>query len=511
MDRRAEGSAGVTSEKGTRGSVRAVPALAVILVVLAACTSEAPTPTPTATPVPATLTPTPTPTPTPTAVPTGTPSPTAVVPTSTPTSTSTPTITPTPVFDPGPVILPTVAIPTPTITPVPAHPQQELLDTVGRRTSMVRNLFAQREIDREFITRDELTVRFAELFEEDREDILIDGILYEAMGVVDPDTDFYDLLLDVYSEAVLGFYDSDEEKLYVVKDTPEFSPNDLLTYSHEFTHGLQQQYFNIRETRERLEHNHDQSAAFRALIEGDASITDTLYRFNFLDPEEQAAVQEEAASADLEAFESAPHLVQRTLQFPYTEGFSFTVDLLRAVNFEWDVVDKAYEEVPDSTEQILHSEKYFDREVPVAVDLPDIASALGEGWTELRQNTFGEFLLLAYLESSVLPESASLASTGWGGDAYSLLEGPDDQVVLAMLFTWDSESHAQEFFDVFVEFMDNRSDSEWAMVEDEPTNLLMTLPDQSVFINIQGADTLVIFAPDAFAVDAVRTAFEAGS
>jgi len=37
----------------------------------------------------------------------------------------------------------------------------------------------------------------------------------------------------------------------------------------------------------------------------------------------------------------------------------------------WDRVSKAFTELPQSTEQILHPEKYFDHEAPVKVRLSD--------------------------------------------------------------------------------------------------------------------------------------------
>jgi hypothetical protein len=44
-------------------------------------------------------------------------------------------------------------------------------------------------------------------------------------------------------------------------------------------------------------------------------------------------------------------------------------------------VSKAFNELPQSTEQILHPEKYFAHEAPVKVTLPDITSLLNAGST----------------------------------------------------------------------------------------------------------------------------------
>ena len=420
--------------------------------------------------------------------------------------------TPMPAFDPGPVIMPTVAIPTAIPSPTPAHPQESVLEQVGVRTSLLRSLFAQREIAREFITKDELSERLSAEFEEHRDQFAIGEKLYKVLGILSPETVLYDLMLGIHTEGVLGFYDPDEEKFFVVKDSPEFHANDLLTYSHEYTHGLQQQYFDIKAMHEAVEDNNDMSAALRALREGDASVTEVLYLFNVLTEDQQREAREQTGLQETQALDLAPHVVRRTFAFPYREGLQFVGTLFQN-NFEatgWQVINDAYKDPPESTEQILHLDKFIAREPPATVQLPDIAGALGESWSEVERNTMGEFFLLAYLESSLLRERASLAATGWGGDRYALLEGPENESVLVMRFVWDAEGEAKEFFDVFLEFMGNRTSAAWEMVDGDTRRLQLATADQSVFISIDAADTLVIFAPDAATVEAVRGAIRSG-
>ncbi len=77
--------------------------------------------------------------------------------------------------------------------------------------------------------------------------------------------------------------------------------------------------------------------------------------------------------------------------------------------------------MPESTEQILHPEKYTAKEAPVAVTLPaDLATRLGTGWTVPLMDTFGEFQTGIWLrEGGVddrprrpMPRRAG-AATGW--------------------------------------------------------------------------------------------------
>jgi hypothetical protein len=72
--------------------------------------------------------------------------------------------------------------------------------------------------------------------------------------------------------------------------------------------------------------------------------------------------------------DKAPRALRETLLFPYQNGLIWT----RRVYGEggWAGVSKAFTELPQSTEQILHPDKYFAHEAPVKVTLPDLTPLL---------------------------------------------------------------------------------------------------------------------------------------
>ena len=79
--------------------------------------------------------------------------------------------------------------------------------------------------------------------------------------------------------------------------------------------------------------------------------------------------------------------------FPYIEGLSFVKDLMSQGG--WDAVNQAYTNVPESTEQIIHPEKYrIDR--PTNVTVAD--RSLSE-WTILVRDTIGDGVIFDVLES----------------------------------------------------------------------------------------------------------------
>ena len=443
----------------------------------------------------------PDPTPTPSVAPTATPAamPT-LAPTPTPASTATPTPTPGPAFDPGPVILPTTvaAIATPMPTPVSSGILDAKLDDVEQRASRLRERFAFLDVDREFIDQAELRERLSESLEENREDIALADGIYTTLGILDADTDLYELLVNLYTGSVLGFFDTDEDKIYIVDGDDELTSRDILTYAHEYAHALQHRNFDLKAAFDALEDaDTDRSLAYRGLVEGDATIVEVLY-FNYeLTGDQQEEAREESTSSD-DPFAGAPRLVRDSLVFPYTRGFEFTVQLFQRAG-GWALIDDAFDNPPVSTEQVLHIDKYLEDETPVPVELPDLAGALGEGWTEAGQETFGEFLLASYLVTygggtADGVAAASNAAAGWGGDRLVLWEHADGGLVLAWRLAWDTELDAAEFHEAARAALGAQSDADWRPPDADDGELL-DLPGRVVRLAPGATHTLVLFAP----------------
>ena len=73
-----------------------------------------------------------------------------------------------------------------------------------------------------------------------------------------------------------------------------------------------------------------------------------------------------------------PAILRETLLYPYTTG-AFFVQAAQ-MSGGWPAVDDFYDRMPESTEQILHPDKYAAGEAPVEVTLPkDLAKDLGNG------------------------------------------------------------------------------------------------------------------------------------
>ncbi len=135
------------------------------------------------------------------------------------------------------------------------------------------------------------------------------------------------------------------------------------------------------------------------------------------------------------------------LYFPYTTGQvwagALTVNPLQP---DFTELDEAYDDPPDSTEQIIHLDAWDPREAPIPVEVPDLAAALGDGWEEVDDTPMGEasigFMLQHFgLDADVADEAAA----GWGGDRVRIAVGPDDDFAVTWRLAWDTPEDADQF------------------------------------------------------------------
>ena len=375
------------------------------------------------------------------------------------------------------------------------------LDEIDARTSAIRDLPLLRPVERRFLTREEAGEELKQEIEEDREDIYKTQRLYVALGAMPDGQDLFELLVELLGEGVLGFYDSEEERLYVVRGAGELEPYEERTYVHEMVHGIQQQHFDIEAMREAVDDNSDAELALRALIEGDAILATAGYAVEHMTPAERVT-EPQASPALVNLFRSTPRVIQTQYVFPYQEGSRF-VDFLYGRG-GWRAVDAAFARPPSSTEQVMHPEKYESAEAPLDVMLPDLLPALGEGWALLFEDTLGEMILRAYLGTRFLIGDPANAAAGWGGDRVAVYAGPDDETVVLLSALWDTERDAREFYDAFVRFTVLRTAGDWEPLDDD--TMLMTRPSQAIAAAIAGAETTIIVAPDKPALERVRSA-----
>jgi hypothetical protein len=383
------------------------------------------------------------------------------------------------VLIPGAVLLATrvagvdqaAAQPTPTLAPaiIPTSPPDgnlppdiaRQMDQIQLEVMRIRGLTLNAPVIRDVLSPEELQQRVTYDFFEDYtdEEAAKDAALFHIWGFLEDDFDLIHFYKALYAEQVAGFYDSETKEMYVVL-AEGFFGGERMTYAHEFTHVLQDQVFDLRHgmrlNQEYCEENSEYCAAVTALVEGDATKTQLTWFWRYATVEDQAQVEQMYGALESPVFDAAPGFIQEDLLFPYLYGLEFVHSLYDRGG--WAAVDAAYANPPVSTEQIMHPDRY-PSDLPLAVELPDIASLLGDGWVEISDGIMGQWsTYLVLTESKDLAEQlpvevARRAAAGWGGDAFAaFIYQETGQVFLLHRWLWDSRADAAEFWEAFSDY-----------------------------------------------------------
>lgn len=273
---------------------------------------------------------------------------------------------------------------------------------------------------------------------------------YVALGLLPDTLDLDALLLDLYTEQVLGYYDPAERTLFVVsgESVRELQP----VIAHELVHALQDQHTNL-DSLIAGERGNDRQTAAHAAMEGHAMLVmftllaeqaarTTIDPAALPNPAGELGPALEAQNAEYPVFRRAPPVIRETLLFPYLSGVDFVHTLWAARQPLPRYPAPLDSLLPQSTEQVMHPEERFiaRRDEPVIVSLGEFPV----GWEVEREDVFGQLETAIYLEQH-LGRAARQAADAWGGDRYALLVSPDGADVLFWLSVWDTPAAADRF------------------------------------------------------------------
>ena len=390
-------------------------------------------------------------------------------------------------------------------TLAPAGTSNAPLHDVAVRVAELRGLDLNKEAAPQFVNTAELRSLLEQRFQEDypREEAQTYQEVLLLLDLLKPGDDLYSILLDLLTEQVVGLYDSETKELYLRGEVGEIAAQELLTYAHEYTHALQDQHFDLESLPTDVEDNADLSTAAVALIEGDAVLTEALYMMGELS---RAEIEGLVVGANSPRLDAAPPIVRESLLFPYVQGLDFVSALFLAGG--WRAVDQAFTDLPQSTEQILHPEKYLGkRDHPTLITLPDLQKTLGEKWTQQDTDVLGELSIRLYLDTFLTSSQAIEAAEGWGGDRHLFFKDHLGGPLLVLLSTWDTAADAQEFFRAYQSFVEIKSDGSWKVVRQGESVRWWTTPGLSTYLALLERDVLIVLAPEEAVVPVVVAQF----
>jgi len=290
-----------------------------------------------------------------------------------------------------------------------------------------------------------------------------EGIVLQKLGLIPPDMSYKEFVLKLLTEQIGGYYDPEKKTFFMAGWLPIDEQKPVMV--HELTHALQDQHFNLEHTmaEDRKLKNDDRLLAHMALFEGDATAVMLDYLLapagrNFAQLPNLVIVmraQFTTMESQYEIFRQAPSYLKETLVFPYSYGSAF-LQRVRA-DRPWTAVDKIYADLPSSTEQIIHPEKYLEKkDNPLPVEDKDPSSRLGSQWKSTYANVLGEFSLYLMLRTQLSDAQSKAASAGWGGDRIYLVENSGGASAAWGFSIWDTPEDANEFFQALGDCLQRR-------------------------------------------------------
>jgi len=275
---------------------------------------------------------------------------------------------------------------------------------------------------------------------------------YARLGLVPEELDLGGLLRSLLLEQVVGYYDPARDTLYVMEGLDPALIEPVL--AHEMVHALQDQYLDLDSLMAANRDANDRATAAQSALEGHATLAMLEWQLGRLTggamgldaipslsslPEDALM---EAAGLEMPALASAPRLIRESLVFPYLGGLEF-------VRARWRASDGARfapigEEMPVSTEQVLHPDRAFGAARDDPAELVFL-TAPPAGWRVVHADGLGELEIRVWLREHLGDAArAESAAAGWDGDRYRLTRGEGDEV-LTWVTAWDSAAEAGEF------------------------------------------------------------------
>lgn len=355
---------------------------------------------------------------------------------------------------------------------------------------------------------------------------LLDNVQYEALFMIDEETDSVSVHKENRGSSVLGYYSPSDNEIVVVTGNETAVHIDELTLGHELVHALQDQQFNLSQYNRRTI---DGSNADSGLVEGDAKYVEKKY-------EEHCKAEwdcvEDAPSEENQNSELAnmgPYLI---MYQPYSDGPSF----VKSVHEQggWDAVNALYDDPPASTSQVIHPDRYGDTE-PVNVDVPDRSNDKWERHTvdgRPDYGVFGEaaifakFMYPAYdsegqtqlvpfeeffnrdengdLDSFDPLDFDSQYSSGWAGDKMFVYTNDANETAYVWKTAWQTESDAANYVDGYKQLLEYRNaepaeghERTWVIPDDKPFS-------GAYHVEQRGDTVVVVHAPSVSELDAVH-------
>jgi len=269
-------------------------------------------------------------------------------------------------------------------------------------------------------------------------------------------------LTSLLEEQIVGYYDPHTKVLYVVDGAPKDMAQ--LTITHELVHALQDQYISL-DSVQKIRDDNDRLSAAQSVFEGQAvyeqisiMLGGSNIAINLPGGWDRIREMIRENQGSMPIFAEAPKVIQETLIFPYLSGAEFYRNYK-----ERKPGAMIYQDMPVSTEQIIHPAAFFvTKDNPTRVTLGTLSNA-----NKVYENDLGEFETRLFLFQQLNDQNEAVrGATGWDGDRYAVVNTPQGQGI-TWLTVWDSPVEAGEFFHIAGQAVEARYSTKAASVSTE--------------------------------------------
>jgi len=331
---------------------------------------------------------------------------------------------------------------------------------------------------------------------------------YAKFGLIPADMNIYEAYLELFGSSIAGFYHPKTKELRLIRpgekgDADEDALKAMgidmerITLVHELTHAAQDQNFELSTLPIEDETNDDLVLALKSVIEGDASAVGWKYQFKDQFEMVIGGINQTYKTGMLPGKAGKlPVYLRQSLTFPYGYGTDFVVKYLKGTKSEFKDINNLFKDFPLSSEQILHPEKYYDKDKrnnPILVNMPNLEKLFAGPWKESFNNVHGEFctklLLREFKGDKLRLGMIDRAADGWGGDRYVVLEDDKKTAMYVWYSTWDTEKDAKEFYEAYALALERKYEQESKESREDKTSF--STPSGLVSIELKGSDVLV--------------------
>lgn len=274
------------------------------------------------------------------------------------------------------------------------------------------------------------------------EDLQNLGRLAAAGGVLPESIDLPTLAASFTALSAGATYSPFDKQILLLSNS---KPSESLL-THELTHALQDQHFDLQRMLLARPYSYDRSEAAFAVIEGDAVGVQRRAE----NPAWTKRTLDDITRIEDSRFDEYrgmigklfPSLLTETFIFRYRDGTRFVEGVRR--RRAQAGVDDLFRNPPQTSEQVLHLDKYFAGEAARVPSL-DSSSLTRDGWRSSVSTAFGEIGVRGMLAEHLSLSDAARAAAGWGGDQAHLFERAGESLFV-WTTVWDTSADAAEFF-----------------------------------------------------------------